>query len=79
MPFLLYFQSRAMASAYQRMREELKTHYSMNDLDQVAKKVFLDNRLALKATVSNVSPSFTALSTHNSSAIHLEAEEILIE
>ena len=41
-----------MASASQRMREELKTHYSCNDLDQLNRQVALENRLVAKTTTT---------------------------
>lgn len=56
-----------MASVTQRMREELKLHYSMNDLDQVTRQLVLENRLVSKAPQNGV----TSPPSHNASSLTL--------
>ena len=42
---LICVQSRNRAMAMKQVRDELRAHYSMNDLDQLARQVALENRL----------------------------------
>jgi len=54
-------RSRAMASNAQRMREELRSHYSMTDLDQWGQQAIFENRPASKR--SHMAGSNTSLSS----------------
>ena len=49
------FQSRAMAHAAQLLREELRQHYSLTDLDKLNKQAELEARLSMKTLPSTMS------------------------
>jgi hypothetical protein len=44
----MILESRALAGASQKLRQQIKTNYSMNDLDQLSRQADLENRLLFK-------------------------------
>ena len=57
--FVYLFQSRAMAYASQQMREELRMAYSSDQIDKLAQRAELENRLT--GGVNNATKNFSTL------------------